>query len=39
MITDNKRRDIKQGRKLLAKDVPTELLKDGPAVPEYRWFL
>jgi hypothetical protein len=39
MIADNKRRDIKQGRKLLAKDIPTELLKDGPAVPEYRWFL
>jgi hypothetical protein len=39
MIADNKRRDIKQGQKLLAKDIPTELLKDGPAVPEYRWFL
>jgi len=39
MIADNKRRDIKQGRKLLAKDIPSEILKDGPAVPEYRWFL
>jgi hypothetical protein len=39
MIVDNKRRDRKQGMKLLAKDVPSERLKDGPAVPEYRWFL
>jgi hypothetical protein len=39
MIADNKRRDIKQGRKMHAKDIPTELLKEGPAVPEYRWFL
>ena len=39
MIADNKRRDIKQGRKMHAKDIPTELLKEGPAAPEYRWFL
>jgi hypothetical protein len=39
MIVDNKRRDVKQGRKIHAKDIPTELLKEGPAVPEYRWFL
>lgn len=39
MIADNKRRDLKQGQKMHAKDIPTELLKDGPAVPEYRWFL
>ena len=39
MIADNKRRDVKQGRKMHAKAIPTELLKDGPAVPEYRWNL
>jgi hypothetical protein len=39
MIGDNKRRDVRQGRKVRARDVPTELLRDGPAVEEYRWFL
>jgi hypothetical protein len=39
MIGDNKRRDIKQGRKIKAKDVPTELVREGPASAEYRWFL
>lgn len=39
MWGDNKRRDVRQGRKVRAKDVPTELLRDGPAVEEYRWFL
>ena len=39
MIADNKRRDLKQGKKVNAKDIPTELLMDGPAAPKYRWFL
>jgi hypothetical protein len=39
MVVDNRRRDAKQGRKVKAADVPTELLRDGPAVEEYRWFL
>jgi len=39
MIIDNKRRDIKAGRKVKARDIPTELLQEGPTVPEYRWFL
>lgn len=38
MITDNKRRDIRDGKTTKAKDIPTELLKDGPAGPQYRWF-
>jgi hypothetical protein len=38
MIVDNKRRDRKYG-KMDIRDVPTELLKDGPSVPEFRWFL
>lgn len=39
MIIDNKRRDIKQGRVVKAKDIPTELLASGPASDDYRWFL
>jgi hypothetical protein len=39
MIVDNKRRDHKLGRKLDMREVPTELLIDGPSVPEFRWFL
>jgi len=39
MIVDNKRRDHKLGRKLDMREVPTELLRDGPSVPEFRWFL
>ncbi|KAL2066188.1 hypothetical protein VTL71DRAFT_2259 [Oculimacula yallundae] len=39
MVWDNNRRDRKLGRKLDIKDVPTELLRDGPSVPEFRWFL
>ena len=38
-IIDNKRRDVKAGRTIKARDIPTELLADGPANPEYRWFL
>jgi len=39
MWADNKKRDAKLGRKLEVRDVPTALLRDGPAVPEFRWFL
>lgn len=39
MVIDNKRRDRKLGRKLNIQEVPTELLRDGPSVPEFRWFL
>lgn len=40
MVWDNRRRDRRQGRgKVRAGDVRTELLKEGPAVEEYRWFL
>ena len=39
MITDNKRRNMKQGVNLKARDVPTMRMMDGPASPEYRWFL
>ncbi|EMC94296.1 hypothetical protein BAUCODRAFT_228574 [Baudoinia panamericana UAMH 10762] len=38
MIIDNGRRDRKQGRRLRARDVPTELLRDGPACDDFRWF-
>lgn len=38
MITDNKRRDIRDGKTTRARDIPTELLADGPAAPQYRWF-
>ena len=38
MMFDNKRRDMKQGVKLNVRDVPTALLRDGPAVKEFRWF-
>lgn len=39
MMADNMRRDVRQGRKVHAKDIPTELLRDGPAADDYRWFL
>jgi len=39
MVMDNKRRDRKLGRKLDIREVPTVLLRDGPSVPEFRWFL
>ncbi|PMD56405.1 MFS general substrate transporter [Hyaloscypha bicolor E] len=39
MVYDNKRRDRKLGRKLDIREIPTELLRDGPSVPEFRWFL
>ncbi|KAF2455749.1 major facilitator superfamily domain-containing protein [Lineolata rhizophorae] len=39
MILDNKRRNLKQGVNLTARDVPTERLREGPANDEFRWFL
>ena len=39
MVLDNKRRNRKLGRRLDISDVPTEMLRDGPSVPEFRWFL
>ncbi|RYP78911.1 hypothetical protein DL771_000296 [Monosporascus sp. 5C6A] len=39
MMWDNKRRNRVQGVNLTAKDVPTMKLRDGPKVPEFRWFL
>ena len=38
MVIDNKRRDLQQGVKLNVRDIPTERLREGPAVPEFRWF-
>lgn len=38
MIVDNKRRDRKQGKRMRAYDVPTEILREGPNVPEFRWY-
>lgn len=39
MVLDNMRRNRRAGRKTTAADVPTKRLRDGPAVPEFRWFL
>lgn len=39
MMYDNKRRDREEGRTISAKDIPTELLADGPASLHYRWHL
>ncbi|EKG17356.1 Major facilitator superfamily [Macrophomina phaseolina MS6] len=39
MIIDNKRRDMKQGIKMKARDVSTEKLREGPNSPDFRWFL
>lgn len=39
MIWDNARRNRKAGFKTDARDVPTSKLRDGPSVPEFRWFL
>ncbi|RFN54048.1 hypothetical protein FIE12Z_1795 [Fusarium flagelliforme] len=39
MVFDNTRRNRKAGKKTTAADVPTQRLRDGPSVPEFRWFL
>jgi hypothetical protein len=42
MVIDNKRRNLHAvrngGKAVHAKDVPSELLRDGPNASEYRWF-
>ncbi|KAI5859694.1 putative MFS transporter [Durotheca rogersii] len=39
MLLDNRRRNLRQGVELSAKDVPTSRLRYGPEVDEFRWFL
>ncbi|CAN8099154.1 unnamed protein product [Discula destructiva] len=39
MIWDNRRRNKRDGVMIDARDVPTTRLRDGPSVPEFRWFL
>lgn len=39
MIWDNRRRNKRDGVNISAQDVPTMRLRDGPSVPEFRWFL
>ncbi|KAJ1323548.1 MFS transporter ACS family allantoate permease [Microdochium nivale] len=39
MMFDNSRRNRRAGTKTTAADVPTQRLRDGPNVPEFRWFL
>lgn len=39
MVWDNFRRNRRDGRKTTAADVPTQRLREGPSVPEFRWFL
>lgn len=39
MVWDNARRNKRDGVKIDARDVPTMRLRDGPSVPEFRWFL
>lgn len=39
MIYDNRRRNRAAGVKTTARDIPTKRLRDGPSVPEFRWFL
>lgn len=40
MIFDNRRRDKKQGlgMRMRGQDVSTELLRDGPRSPDFRWY-
>ena len=38
MMFDNARRNKKAGRTIEVQDVPTERLRDGPRVEEFRWF-
>lgn len=39
MIWDNARRNRRDGVKIEAGDVPTSQLREGPSVPQFRWFL
>ncbi|KAJ5131572.1 Major facilitator superfamily domain general substrate transporter [Penicillium bovifimosum] len=38
MMADNTKRDRLQGVHVKARDIPTELLQDGPACENFRWF-
>lgn len=38
MMCDNSRRNRRQGTVLTAMDVPTEMLREGPASADFRWF-
>ena len=38
VIFDKKRRDRKQGKRMRAQDVPTEILRDGPDCLDFRWL-
>lgn len=39
MAWDNARRNREQGVNLKVEDVTTEILREGPAHPSFRWFL
>ena len=39
IIVDIKRRDVRVGKTIKARDIPTELQKDEPVAEEYRRFL
>lgn len=39
MMFDNKRRDRRAGVHMDARDIPTQRLRNGPSVDEFRWFL
>ena len=39
MLADNKKRNVQQGVQLEVRDIPTARLRDGPAAPEFRWFI
>ena len=39
MILDNRRRNRRAGVNVKARDVPTLKLRDGPASPDFRWYL
>ncbi len=39
MVFDNRKRDNKQGVNITAKDVPTNMMKEGPVSENFRWFL
>ncbi|RCI16799.1 hypothetical protein L249_2539 [Ophiocordyceps polyrhachis-furcata BCC 54312] len=39
MMIDNRRRNKRAGVCLRARDVPTQWLREGPSVEEFRWFL
>lgn len=38
MVFDNRMRDRRDGVKVNVRDVPTHLLREGPAAREFRWF-